>query len=131
MKIAVASNDGTSISHHFGQSKCFVVFDIADGKIAGRQVRDNTYTAFAKGNCAGGEAHQHRDAPHSHADIVEALRDCQIVLCYGMGWRAAEELAQSGIQPLVFSGVMSPDEAVGAYLAGTLNASKAFCRCHE
>ena len=28
MKIAVASVDGVSISHHFGRSQCFIVFDV-------------------------------------------------------------------------------------------------------
>lgn len=88
MKIAVASADGVSISQHFGRSQCFIVFDVADGKVASREVRDNTYTAHAKGECK--EDEHYRAQPHSHADIVAALRDCQAVLCGGMGWRAAE-----------------------------------------
>ena len=68
---------------------------------------------------------------HSHADIVEALRGCDVLLCQGMGWRAAEELQRSGIEPIVFSGEMTPEEAVAGYLSGSLKATGTFCRCHE
>ena len=130
MKIAVASSDGASVSSHFGRSTCFIVYDVADQKIAGHQVRQNTYTAFAKGECHG-HASGHRDLPHSHADIVAALRDCDVLLCQGMGWRAADELQRGGIQPVVFAGEMTPEEAVQGYLSGSLKAGGGFCRCHE
>jgi predicted Fe-Mo cluster-binding NifX family protein len=129
MKIAVASADGVSISQHFGRSECFIVFNVADGKVTGREVRDNTYTAHAKGQCKEGE--HHHDQPHSHADIIAALHDCEVVLCGGMGWRAAEELKANGIQPLVLDSAASPEEAVAAFLAGKVKAGAPFCRCHE
>jgi predicted Fe-Mo cluster-binding NifX family protein len=129
MKIAVASADGVSISQHFGRSQCFIVFDVADGKVAGREVRDNTYTAHAKGQCKEGE--HHHDQPHSHADIIAALHDCQVVLCGGMGWRASEDLKSNGIQALVIGLTTTPEQAVQSYLNGTLKAASGFCRCHE
>jgi len=130
MKIAVASADGVSISPHFGRSKSFIVFEVADGQIAGREVRQNSYTAHAQGQCQGQEAHDHAQ-PHSHADIVNALSDCQAVLCYGMGWRAAEDLKQAGIQAFVLDTEASPEEAVQAFLSGKVKPGGAFCRCHE
>lgn len=128
MKVAVASEDGVSISHHFGRSRCFLVFDIQDGKVTERSVRDNTFTAHARGECD--ETHHH-DQPHGHGAIVEALKDCQAVLCYGMGWRAAEDLKQKGIQAMLVPGEMSPEEAVGKYLRGDLGAAGGFCRCQH
>ena len=130
MKIAVASGDGVSISLHFGRSRCFIVFDIAEGKIIGREVRDNTHTAHAKGQCANEDTHP-RNEPHSHADIVNALADCQVVLCCGMGWRAAEDLTRSGIKPYVIERELSPEQAANAYLAGKLEPAGSFCRCDE
>jgi len=90
MKIAIASLDGTTISPHFGRSQCFIIFDVQDEKVTGKEVRQNTFTAHAQGNCQGEHEHDHQ---HSHSAIVEALRDCDAVLCYGMGWRAAQDLA--------------------------------------
>ena len=126
MKIAVASMDGVSLSPHFGRSACFIVFDVTDGKVSGRQTRPNTHTAFAKGDCDG--EHKH-DQAHSHADVVGALSDCKAVLCRGMGRLAAEELQANGIQPVVVEGDSSPEDATAAFLAGKLKMSGGFCRC--
>lgn len=130
MKIAVASADGVSISQHFGRSACFIVFEVKDGKITGRQVRDNIYTAFARGKCEDGAPHHHSQ-PHSHADVVSALRECDVVLCLGMGQRAAVDLKANGIRPFVIDSACSPEDAVAAYLAGTLRIAGDFCGCHE
>ena len=129
MKVAVASADGVSISHHFGRSQCFIVFDV-DGTVIGDPVvRPNTYTAHARGECDG--EHEHHDQPHNHSSIVEALRDCSAVLCHGMGWRAAEDLTRNGIKPFVIDGEMSPREAVLQFVAGSLKPAAGFCRCHQ
>lgn len=130
MKIAVASTDGVLISEHFGRSKSFIVFEVADGKVGEGQVRDNTYTAHAKGECKEGENHHH-DQHHSHADAVAALCDCQIVLCGGMGWRAAEELKASGIQAVIVDAGLSPNQAAQDFLDGKIKPGACFCRCHE
>lgn len=130
MKVAVASEDGSSISHHFGRSQCFLVFEIENDQVVGQTLRENRFTAHALGECHGG--HEGQEHPHhGHGAIVEALRDCAAVLCYGMGWRAAEALKQSGIKPLVVPGEMSPADAVKAYLGGNLGESGGFCRCHH
>jgi predicted Fe-Mo cluster-binding NifX family protein len=132
MKIAVASPDGTSVSQHFGQSRCFIVFDVAEGKVVGREVRDNTYTSHAQGQCHGHEhdaGHGHHEG-HSHAAVVGALQDCQTLLCRGMGGRAAADLQANGTRPVVFLDDLSPEEAVAGLVAGTLKVASAFCRCH-
>jgi predicted Fe-Mo cluster-binding NifX family protein len=130
VKIAVASTNGIDVSAHFGRSRCFVVFTVEDGKITGQEVRDNTYTAHAQGQCQEQAEHRH-DQPHSHADIVEALRECQFVLCGGMGWRAAQELKAAGIRPLALGAAALAREAVEAFLKGSADISIPFCRCHE
>ncbi len=128
MKIAVATSDGGAVSSHFGRSTGFVVFDIEDGKVIGKQDRDNTFTSHAKGQCDGSGDHHH-DHSHSHADVVTALSDCAVVLCGGMGLRAAEELSANGIRSLVIQGAASPEEAVDAFLSGSLKTAGSFCRC--
>ena len=130
MKIAVAAQDANTVSQHFGRSACFIVFEEKDGKVVGKEVRDNTYTAHAKGECDGEHDHHH-DEPHSHADSLNALHDCDSVLCRGMGFRAAEDLKANGIRPFVIADEATPDEIIKALLAGTLKASATFCRCHE
>jgi predicted Fe-Mo cluster-binding NifX family protein len=130
MKIAVAALDAATVSQHFGRSACFIVFDVKDGRITGKEVRDNTFTPHAKGECDGEHDHQH-DQPHSHAGILNALRGCDVVLCRGMGWRAAEDLKAHGIKPFITALDATPDEIANAYVAGKLKASEDACRCHE
>jgi predicted Fe-Mo cluster-binding NifX family protein len=131
MKIAVAALDGRTVSPHFGRSACFIVFEIKEGKIAGREVRDNTYTPHAKGECSGehgaGSSPEHA---HGHAGILAALHDCEAVICRGMGWRAAEDLGGQGIKALVTDAEGTPDELVEAFLSGSLATGPGFCRCH-
>jgi predicted Fe-Mo cluster-binding NifX family protein len=117
-----------SISQHFGRSRCFIVFEVADGKVAEGAVRDNTYTAHAQGQCKEGE--HHHDQPHSHADIIAGLRDCEVVLCGGMGWRAAEDLQANGIQAVMVAPGLSPQQAAQDFLDGKLKPGSGFCRCH-
>jgi predicted Fe-Mo cluster-binding NifX family protein len=131
MKIAVASNDGQSLSAHFGQSKCFIVYTIEDGKVLAKEDRDNRFTAHARGLCDHRTEHSH-EQPHSHNDIIAALKDCQAMLCGGMGWPAAMDLQAHGIRPVIVADAnMTPDAAVEALLAGTLAMTGSFCQCHH
>jgi predicted Fe-Mo cluster-binding NifX family protein len=127
MKIAVAISTGGAVSTHFGRSSGFAVFDVEDNKVVGREQRTNTFTAHAQGQC-GGEGHHHTDS-HGHGDIVSALSDCSIVLCGGMGQRAAEDLSANGIRPFVIEGPLTAEDAVNAFLSGRLKAAGSFCGC--
>jgi len=126
MKIAVAS-DGVAIAPHFGRCAYFLVFQVENGQVVGKETRPNAFTAFALGQCDHEHNHAHE---HGHGPIVNALRDCEIVLCYGMGWRAAAELQQNGIQVAIVGEDISPENAVAKYLAGELKLGEGFCRCH-
>jgi len=129
MRVAVASLDGESISPHFGRSTCFIIFDVEDGKVLRKELRKNTHTSHAGGNC---HTPGHEDQPHSHADIVEALHDCQAALCYGMGWRAAQDLQQNGILPVIVDRKRPAEEAVILYAQGHLLPSdREFCVGHH
>lgn len=128
MKIAVAVTEGDTVSPHFGRSRAFLVFEIADGRVVGRERRDNTFTAHAAGECEDGR-HEH-DHAHGHGAILAALRDCQAVLCGGMGWRAAEDLKAAGVEPIALARPTTAEEVVRGLLAGTLDRASTFCRCH-
>ncbi len=129
MKIAIASTDGTAVSQHFGRSACFIVFEAKDGKIVGREVRGNSFTPHAMGQCSGGQ--HHGEHAHSHAGVIAGLEDCQALICGGMGRRAAEDLKANGITPVVAPPEMTPEQAAQEFLDGRLKESGGFCRCHE
>ncbi len=128
MKIAVPLSEGGRISPHFGRSSQFVIFECEDSKIVRTELRANTFTPHARGECGDGK---HEHGAHGCSSIVEALRDCNAVLCYGMGEGAAEALGQSGVQPYRLSRRCAPEEAVTLFLEGKLEAQhRGSCRHH-
>ena len=128
MRIAVPTNDGTSISEHFGRSAAFLVFDIDNGRIGNHAVRTNhARHSHEQGSCG---PHSEGHEPHSHAGILESLAGCDVVICTGMGRRAAEALKSGGITPVLVAAPGTAEEAVIRYLNGELPpASADFCRC--
>jgi predicted Fe-Mo cluster-binding NifX family protein len=128
MKVAVASDNAVGIAEHFGRSRCFIIFELQDGVIKGTETRANRHTAFARGECPGDE-HEPHAHNHDHAGVVGLLRDCEAILCRGMGWRAAEELKAKGIRPLMVAAPLSAEQAVLAYASGTLEVSGESCGC--
>jgi predicted Fe-Mo cluster-binding NifX family protein len=129
MKVAVASNTGEDISSHFGRCACFAVFEVEEGKITGREVRPNTFTPHATGRRPG-EGHS-GDGP-GHHPVVQGLGDCEAVISYGMGWRAAQALQESGVRSFVLDQEATAEEAVDLFLRGELKENAdGFCRGHE
>lgn len=130
MKIAVATIDGVSVSQHFGQSKGFIVFEVEGANVRNREFRTNNHTPHAQGLCNHEGSHQH--GTHSHANILELLHDCKVVLCGGMGAGAAQALQAHGIQPVILGAASSAEEAASAYVNGTLPTSATgLCGCNH
>ena len=129
-KIAVPSDDGTFIAAHFGRSASFLVFETDDGRVVRKEVRANGQAGAQHGECHASGSDSHAQG-HNHATMGEALQDCEAILCLGMGWRAAEALKSFGIEPLMVQTELPAQEAVEAYLAGSLPTGEGFCRCHH
>jgi len=136
MKIAAITDDGITISQHFGRAQYYAVLTIEDGAVVVAETRPKLgHAAFREVGHAGPQmaAHQHEQestekegrhgygdgAAHRHAAMAEAILDCDILLCRGMGYGAYEAMAQSGIKPVV-TDIPLIEEAVKAYLAGDL-----------
>jgi predicted Fe-Mo cluster-binding NifX family protein len=122
MKIAIASDDGKKIAAHTGRCACFVVFDVQNAQIVGCEVRPNTFTLHARGNC-GGEPQAGRRSAGSgrHDSLVDALSDCEVFICHGMGPRLVSDLHKRGIK-VVFCNETDADEAASKFANGTLQA---------
>jgi predicted Fe-Mo cluster-binding NifX family protein len=129
MRIAVPTDDGVTLSGHFGRSAAFLVFEVADGQIVSRETRPNQpHHGSGTGEC--GQGGHGGGQGHSHAGIVGTLAGCQVVLCGGMGWRAAEALKAAGLSVVPVSRTGPAEELVAAYVKGALPASQNdFCRC--
>ena len=127
MKIAAVSEDGVTISPHFGRAPFYVVLTVKDDKIILHEKRDKLGHAQFAGEPHGehgphGSPHGDGFEPESqnrHARMAETIADCDVLLAGGMGAGAYESLWHVGIRPLV-TDVADISEAVKAYLAGTL-----------
>ena len=127
MKIAIPTNDGINISAHFGRCREFLVFEAQNGQVELIETRIN----------AG--CHEHGSGPsdgatehHGHSGFVEALRDCEAVLCSGIGAGAVAALKAGGIPVVLVDATGSAEQIAAAFQAGALRpASGGMCQCQH
>ena len=123
MKIAAITEDGTTISQHFGRAPSYVVVTVEEGKIISQERRDKSgHHSFASHHpdSATGERHGYgAGAQARHASMMETIADCQVLIAGGMGWGAYDNLKSNNIEPIV-TDITSIDEAVKLYLEGKL-----------
>ncbi len=130
MKIAVVTEDGQTISQHFGRAPYYLVFTVEDNTIINRELRDKAgHHQFAGEHEAHEHGHGHEhgheghgfgpEADRKHARMIETITDCQVMLVRGMGRGAYVALQQAGITPIV-TDIADAEAAVRAYLAGSI-----------
>jgi predicted Fe-Mo cluster-binding NifX family protein len=106
MKVAIASDDKINISHHFGRAVGFVVFDIAVGKVVGEEYRENR--GKSNGECGSCD----------HATMINNIKDCSVVISYGMGQRIYQDLLDCNIK-----GVVTEEHTVNSAIAKFMDES--------
>ena len=133
MKIAAITEDGTTISQHFGRAPYYMVLTIEDGEIIDRELRDKLgHNQFASEEHHGAGHGEHQgvetpDAGHGlnpgshdkHVRMAESIADCEAVLCRGMGMGAYQSMQVLSIRPVV-TDISSIDEAAQAYSQGNI-----------
>lgn len=128
MKLAFITDDGSTISRHFGRARFYKVVTIEDGKVTATEMRDKLgHQHFAAEEAHGhehehGHGQQHGFDPASqsrHQRMAAAIHDCQMLIGGGMGMGAYQSLQTLNIKPIL-TDLTSIDEAVQAYLNGTL-----------
>lgn len=106
MKIAAVTSDGTTISQHFGRAPYYEVVEVEDGAIVRRERRDKLGHArfSAEPHHVHGPGERHGLDPASqgrHAQMLDAIRDCEVLLARGMGAGAYESAKRAGLRPIV------------------------------
>ncbi len=123
MKIAAITEDGVTISRHFGRAPYYAVLTVEEGRIVERELRDK----LGHRQFIGQETHEDESGRHGyspgaqdrHAAMAAAISDCEVLLCGGMGWGAYEAMKQYGIRPII-TDVADIEAAVQAYLNGSI-----------
>jgi predicted Fe-Mo cluster-binding NifX family protein len=124
MKIAVITDDGKTISQHFGRAQHYLVATVENGQIVSREMRDKMgHSQFqAEGHEheeTGGRHGYGQDADHRHGHMAETITDCEALLCRGMGMGAYENMKARNIRPVV-TDIANIDEAIMAYANGLI-----------
>jgi len=123
MKIAFITDDGQSISQHFGRAQYYLVVQVAEGQVLNREKRDKLghkqYVVEGHepnhSHGSGMDAASHR----KHGQMADAIQDCDVIVCGGMGRGAYQSMQAYGIKPIV-TDILNIDEALQAFLEGTL-----------
>ncbi len=89
MKVAIASDDGKMISSHFGRALGFVIFNLDEKRIINQEYRNNL--GKSKGECGSCD----------HATMINNIKDCQVVISYGMGQKIYQDLIKNKISAIV------------------------------
>ena len=124
MKIAIVSDDGQTISKHFGRAGEYLGFSVEQEKIVDRKSLPKEDFCHASHRRQG--RHRHRSDPRgkgrsssTHHQMFEAIKDCDVVLSRGMSRGAYLDLQSLGIRPIV-TDIANIDTAVQTVLDDTV-----------
>ena len=121
MKVGVVTNDGRTVTPHFGMARFYVVFEIEGGAIKGKELRKKAWHMHQGGG--GAEisfGHEGGGERPGHEDMLSNVRDCEALISRGMGRPMYAAILQTGIKPYVTK-IAIAEDAVAAYVNGTLD----------
>lgn len=124
MKIAAITDDGKTISQHFGRAQYYLVSTVESGQVVQREMRpklghaqfaDQPHAADVPGQPHGMDTVSH----NKHMQMAQSISDCEVLLCRGMGMGAYESMKVAGIRPVV-TDIADIDQAVRTYIDGQI-----------
>lgn len=124
-KIALATDDGISISRHFGRARYYEIIQVTNGVEVSRERREKPgHTTFAGEGHAGDHPHGHghgfgENAQRRHGAMIDVIVDCDVLIAGGMGNGAYQNIMHANITPII-TNHHTIDQALAAYLGGTL-----------
>lgn len=124
MKIAAITDDGKTISRHFGRAPYYLVLTIEEGEIVNREMREKMghnhfhKQAHAEESHAAGHG-MDAESHNKHISMASAIADCKVLLCGGMGMGAYESMRKLNIQPVV-TDFTDIEQAVKAFIDGEI-----------
>jgi predicted DNA-binding protein (UPF0251 family)/predicted Fe-Mo cluster-binding NifX family protein len=125
-RVALPTDDGTTLCQHFGRAHYYRVVEITDGKVVSTELRDK----FA--HVHGEEHHGESDASHEevHGRMADAAHGCDTIIAGGMGMGAMNALTASGYK-VMQTDMSKLDDIVEACRAGTFVDLAGQVSCHH
>jgi predicted Fe-Mo cluster-binding NifX family protein len=124
IKVAFVTDDGTTISQHFGRARYYEVLTVANGAVTNRERREKAgHHTFAGGD----HQHEHHGPGHGldehsqgkHRTMTENVMDCQVLVARGMGFGAYQHITDEKIKPII-TNTPNIDDAVREIISGTI-----------
>jgi predicted Fe-Mo cluster-binding NifX family protein len=114
MKIAIGTDDKKTIRKgHFGESRYYLVIEILNAQIVGKELRENPYLESGKSKKNHGQPEE----------IISLLDDCSLFMARGMGKKSLTEISSRKID-CIFTNIDDINRAVSLYLDGKLEGFK-------
>ena len=124
MKVAVITNNGETISRHFGKARSYLVVTVVDGEVVAQELRPKaSHENFAGHQHETPEPGQPRGYGHGsaakHRAMTETIGDCDFLIAGGMGQGAFASLQAVGIET-VMTDERDVLEAIERFIKGDL-----------
>jgi predicted Fe-Mo cluster-binding NifX family protein len=122
MKIAIVTDDGESISAHFGRARAYAVLTVRDGVVVERELRPKLAPHLDPQRDHDDSDKSH-DGPAAHArhdQMIAPIADCTCLIAGGMGRGAYDRITAAGIRAIV-TDLEDPDSAAIACAEGRID----------
>jgi predicted Fe-Mo cluster-binding NifX family protein len=123
MKIAIVTEDGRTVSQHFGRAPYYAILTVEGDVIVERELRPKTgphQTGGVREEHAGSGPHgTGPEAQSRHDQMAQAIGDCSALIAGGMGQGAYDRFAALGLRPVVTE-IAGVEAAALAYARGEL-----------
>jgi len=112
MKIAIGTNDRTTIAQRTGRAAEFAFYTIQNGEVTSVEYQKNSHTHHGHG---GKHEHTHEHSNHSHEEIVTQLKGVDIFFVRAIGKNMRRDLKEGNI-PYQLVKVDAISEIISDYL---------------
>jgi predicted Fe-Mo cluster-binding NifX family protein len=124
IKVAFVTDDGNTISQHFGRAQYYEVVTIENNIITKRERREKAghHTFHAQENHGEHHGPGHgfdEHSQHKHQTMTSNIADCTILVARGMGNGAYQHLLSVNIKPII-TNAPTIDNAVKELMDGTM-----------
>ena len=123
-KVAFVTDDGTTISQHFGRARFYEVLTVENGIVTNQERREKAgHHTFAGQE----QQHEHHGPGHGfdaqsqgkHRTMTANIPDCQILVAGGMGFGAHQHIVETGMTPIITHNKVIA-EAIQEIIKGTI-----------
>lgn len=117
-KIAFVTDDGTTISAHFGRAMYYEICTLEGTAVVHRERVPKAGHHTQGQQHVHGDAHQHGHG-HDHGSMISPISECTTLVARGMGMGAHNALMSMGITPIL-TDEQTIEAALEKFVAGSL-----------